>query len=76
MKERVRSFRLIEEERLFLQGVMDQAIAKAQKKDIGLCVKYAMTGFDKDAKVLARAKSVLRPVVMQSFQKRDGSIFR
>jgi hypothetical protein len=76
MKQGGRVFWLCDEERSFLHGVMDQAMAKAQKKDISLCVKYAVIGILDDVKVLRRAKVVLRPVVMESIDKRGGAIFR
>jgi hypothetical protein len=78
MKPPVRAFRLSEVERTFLHGVLNQAIAIAQKQDISLCVsvKYAIFGMKNDAKTRARAKVVLRPVVMESVGMRGAAIFR
>jgi hypothetical protein len=72
----VRVYRLREEERSFLHGVMNQAIAIAQKQDLRLCVKYAIIGIMNDAKVLGRATCVLRPVVMESLAMRGAAIFK
>ena len=72
----VRAYRLREEERSFLHGVMNQAIAIAHTQDLRLCVQYAISGIMNDAKVLARATCVLRPVVMESLAMRGPAIFR
>ncbi len=76
MKPPVRAFRLSDVERTFLHGVLNQAIATAQKQDISLCVKYAISGITNDAKTRERAKAVLRPVVMESLGMRGAAIFR
>ncbi len=72
----VRAYRLREEERSFLHGVMNQAIAIAQTQDLCLCVKYVIIGIMNNAKVLGRATCVLRPVVMESLALRGPAIFR
>jgi hypothetical protein len=76
MKDGVRAFRLCEAERIFLHGVMSQAIAKAEKKDISICVKYAMRLLHHDTQVRARAKCVLRPAIMEAFEDRGPAMFR
>ncbi len=72
----VRAYRLREEERSFLHGVMNTTIALAQAQDLRLCVKYAINGIMNDPKVLGRATCVLRPVVMESLAMRGPAIFR
>ena len=72
----VRTYRLREEERRFLHGVMNKAIARAQTQDLRLCVKYAIVGIMNDPKVLRRATCVLRAVVMESLAMRGPAIFR
>jgi hypothetical protein len=76
MKDSVRAFRLCEAERIFLHGVMNQAIAKAEKQDIRVCVKYAMRLLHHDTHVRARAKGVLRHAILEAFEDRGPAMFR
>jgi hypothetical protein len=55
---------------------MNQAIAIVQKKDINLCVQYALIAMMNDAKCRACAKVVLRPVVLEAIGIRGAAIFR
>ena len=76
MKDGVRAFRLCEAERIFLHGVMNQAIAKAEKQDISVCVQYAMRLLHHDTHVKARAKGVLRHAILEAFEARGPAMFR
>ncbi len=76
MRQVPRAFRLRWEERSFLEDVMNQAIAKVQKKDMKLCVEWATNLIHANVKLHAEAKTTLRNVVMSHIVAKGHDMFR
>jgi hypothetical protein len=76
MQQVSRAFRLRWEERSFLVDVMNQAIAKVQKRDVKLCVEWTTKLLHTNTKIQAKARRILRNVVLSHIASKGDEMFR
>ena len=63
-------------ERCFLEDVMNQAIAKVEKRDMKLCVEWTTKLLRTNPKIHAEAKTILRNVVVTHIASKGHEMFR
>ena len=71
-----RAFRLYPEERIFLNMVLEKAVAKVQVKDMKLCVACALDLYQIDLEDHKRGDAFLRDVVQNAIRDNGTKVFQ
>ena len=76
ISQRGRAFRLYPEERIFLNMVLEKAVAKVQMKDMKLCVACALDLYQIDLEDHKRGDAFLRDVVQNAIRDNGTRVFQ